>query len=651
MDGTLAARGGAAVRLITLVLAALVAGAAWAAEPSLAASASEDEVALALAYAPVVKLKEQAQSCAAGEPYEPIDVDLLFDNDEVALRGPWDATNIVAVAPTAQRLSRGLTGYHLDFPGDALRPGCTYEAFSKRLLARAPSTAYAHVVTQPGVPGKLALQYWLYYVFNDWNNNHEGDWEMIQINFDADTPAQALARGPTEVGYSQHSSAERAEWGGDKLEVVGGTHPVVYPAEGSHANFFASEVYLMRSQAEGVGCDDARGPSRTLDPVIATVPSARADYLASFPWLGFDGRWGERHSGVFNGPTGPNDKIQWTEPFTWTAESWRDTSFSVPATGGIGTSATDFFCVAVAAGSEMLRRVQTHPGISVVVVGGLAVLLMWGLSRTRWDPSSPLRLARARAWGQMITAAWAMLRGHPRVFLGIGLLFVPIGIVIAVLQWLLFHITSLEALLVEAGERNAFVAMLALGVGVVFTLLGFAVVQAATARAMIEIDAGRPVTALTAFRSVAPDATRLLVALAIGVGVAIVLDAIVVLLPVAVFLVVRWSLLGIVVGVERDPVPGVLRRSGALARGRWWRVASIMLVAVLALFVGPIIGVLVLIATGAAFDLVNLIAALVYVASLPAAAIVQTYLYFDLRARREGAPAPAPEGGDLVSPA
>ncbi len=229
---------------------------------------------------------------------------------------------------------------------------------------------------------------------------------------------------------------------------------------------------------------------------------------------------------------------------------------------------------------------------------------------------------------------------------------VPIGIVIALLQWLLFHITSLEALLVEAGERNAFVAMVALSVGVVFTLLGFAVVQAATARAMIEIDAGRPVTALAVFRSIAPDGTRLLAALAIGVGVAIVLDAIVVLLPVAVFLVVRWSLLGIVVGVERDPVPGVLRRSGALARGHWWRVASIMLVAVLALFVGPIVGVLVLIATGAAFDRVNLIAALVSVASLPAAAIVQTYLYFDLRARREGAPAPAPEeGGDLVAPA
>ena len=51
--------------------------------------------------------------------------------------------------------------------------------------AREP-TVYAHVATDPGHPGQLALQYWLFYVFNDWNNLHEGDWEMIQLVFDAD---------------------------------------------------------------------------------------------------------------------------------------------------------------------------------------------------------------------------------------------------------------------------------------------------------------------------------------------------------------------------------------------------------------------------------------------------------------------------------
>ena len=221
------------------------------------------------------------------------------------------------------------------------------------------------------------------------------------------------------------------------------------------------------------------------------MPTARGDYIREYPWLGFQGRWGEKQAGVFNGPTGPNDKTQWTEPFTWAAESWRDTSFAVPASGNIGTNATDIFCTSVAGGSELLRRIKASPGISILVIGGLGVLLLWGLSRTRWDPSAPLPVARPRAWGQMLTASWRMFASHPRVFLGIGLLFVPIGILIALLQYLLFHLTSLEALVDEAGRRNSFVATLAFGVGLVFTLLGFALVQAATSRAVVEIDAGR----------------------------------------------------------------------------------------------------------------------------------------------------------------
>jgi len=635
---------GPLVVLATVI--ALVAVAGWAA-PRAGAQASEAEIALARAYAPVVKLQEQPEDCRRGEPYEPVDVLLLMGNDEVALRGPWDATNIVAIAPSAERLGRGLTGYHLDFPGDALEPGCTYEEWSKRLIAEAPATTYARVVAEPGEPGLIALQYWFYYVFNDWNNTHEGDWEMIQIVFAADTPAEALARGPVEVGYSQHSSAERADWGDDKLELVDGTHPVVYPAAGSHANFFSSDLFLMRSEAEGVGCDDTTGPSRTLRPVVATVPTAREDYLPAYPWLGFEGRWGEQQASFFNGPTGPNLKTQWTRPITWSRESWRDRSFTVPGGGAVGTQATDFFCGAIESGSELLRRTKASPGTAAIVVGGLAVLLLWGFSRTRWRPAAPLPVARRRRWGQLLSASARMLARHPRVFLGIGLLFVPLGLLITLVQWVLFQVTALAPLVDEAGERNAFVATLAFGVGAVFTLLGFAIVQAAAARALIEIDAGRRVTALSAYRWVLARWRPLVVALVIAVPVLVVLDLSIVLLPVAAFLLVRWSLLGVVAGSEEDPSPGVLRRSADLARGHWWRVASVVFgVTGLALLAGPVVGALVLVFTGAAFDLVNLIAGVVYVVALPFAAIVTGYLYADLRLRQERAAAaqePAPE--------
>src|SRR5262249_59654528 len=110
-----------------------------------------------------------------------------------------------------------------------------------------------------GKPGRLALQYWFFYAYNDWNDKHEGDWEMIQLDFNAGSAAEALTRKPTEVGYSQHTGAERADWGAAKLQIVGGTHPVVYPALGSHANYYSSNLHLGRSGAEGVGCDDTTG--------------------------------------------------------------------------------------------------------------------------------------------------------------------------------------------------------------------------------------------------------------------------------------------------------------------------------------------------------------------------------------------------------
>ena len=119
----------------------------------------------------------------------------------------------------------------------------------------------------PNHPGQLALQYWLYYVFNDWNNTHEGDLENIQILFDADDAQQALSREPVSVGDSQHEGSEKAEVGRREARLlVDGTHPVVYPAAGSHANFYESALYLGSSAEQGVGCDYTTGPSFDIQP-------------------------------------------------------------------------------------------------------------------------------------------------------------------------------------------------------------------------------------------------------------------------------------------------------------------------------------------------------------------------------------------------
>jgi hypothetical protein len=614
-------RAGAAF-LLCVVVAALLARPAVAADPSLQ---------LAQRFAPVVRLVEQREPCGQGEPFEPTNVDVVLGNPDVALRGPWDTTNIVEVAPTAHDLSNGLFGYHLDFPGNALSPGCTYAEWSRRITAGTQPTTYVRVVAEPSHPGELALQYWFFYVFNDFNDKHEGDWEMIQLDFAAASAAQALHRKPSEVGYSQHEGAERARWGDRKLEIVDGTHPVVYPALGSHANYYSPALYLGRSAAQGVGCDDTSGPSRQLRPVVALIPAERAASLRAFPWLGFEGRWGEQHDGFYNGPTGPNTKEQWREPITWADTEWRDASFTVPAGTSLGSNATDFFCGAVATGSTILTILVGNPSSAMIALAGILVALLWLTSRTQWQPSAPLRLQRRRTWGSIVTASRRMYTGHLRLFLGIGALFVPLGLLITGAQYLVFRLGGLASLVDSAGASNALVAALALTLGALFTVVGLAIVQIATARALTELDAGRHVTAVSAYRSAFARLPAVLRALLLAAVAIALCDLTTIGAVLAAWLVIRWSLVAQVVALEEAGAREALRRSAQLVRGSWWRVASLVVfVTGLGLLLGPLAGSLLLFATSASFDFVNLVSSGVYAILLPFVAISTTYLYFDL---------------------
>ena len=192
-----------------LALGALLAAPAASASPAAAAStaraatatraattaSADDEQALAETFAPVVRLVQQAEDCGPGEPFVPTDVDTLLGNDTVALRGPWDTDDLVKIAPAADDLGKGLTGYHLDFPGNPLSAGCSYEEWANEQTEGSTPTTYARVVTEPGREG-LAVQYWLYYPFNDFTNKHESDWEMIQVEFAASDAATALTSSP-----------------------------------------------------------------------------------------------------------------------------------------------------------------------------------------------------------------------------------------------------------------------------------------------------------------------------------------------------------------------------------------------------------------------------------------------------------------------
>ena len=597
--------------------------------PTVAAADLADERALAEKYAPVVRIVAQGEDvCGYGEPFVPTDIDLLLDEQTVALRGPWNRTDLVEIGPSADDLVDRFE-YHLDFPGNALDPGCDYNVWAQRLTEGSEPVVYAHVAEELG---KAALQYWFFYPFNDFNNTHEGDWEMIQLVFDAPDARAALATEPVEVGYSSHEGAERAEWGDEKLLLIG-DRPVVYPAAGSHANKFGDALWLGSSAEAGVGCDDTRGPHRELSPRVVTIPSDRVAAEAAFPWIAFEGRWGELQKAFYNGPTGPNLKTQWTLPITW-SEDWRDRSYAVPTGGTFGTGSTDFFCSAVAKGSRALTQLLINPVPLLVVVGTLLGLVIFAAVRATWTPVAPLRIPRRRSWGQVIAASARMYVKRPGLFLGLGVLLIPIAFVMTFAQWLL--IEAIDLVGTVSGEGAGAWAFLSLIVGTTFALLGLGLVMAATTCALVEIDANRSVGPWDAYRLALRRFRPLLGAIAIFVLAWVVLTSTVFLIPVAIWLAVRWSLVAPVVELEHHRAFPSLRRSAELVRGRWIRVGSLVGVsAALALFAGPLFGAILIFTSNVPFAVLNIVAGIVYALAMPFVALVTAYVYFDARARVE----------------
>jgi hypothetical protein len=221
------------------------------------------------------------------------------------------------------------------------------------------------------------------------------------------------------------------------------------------------------------------------------------------------------------------------------------------------------------------------------------------------------------------------------LFIGIGVVLFPISLLVTLLQALVLHATNVLGVQ-TGGESNGLLAYFVLTIGTALTLLSLGVVQAATARALVEIDEGRPIGPLRAYRlgldSVAPLFGALLIA---AVAVSLLASSMF-LIPIAVWLAGRWALIVPAIELERVSALGALRRSGRLVRRRWLKVASLIVAGgALALVVGPLVGVLLILVTDAPFWLVNVVSGVVYAVTMPFVAVTTTYVYFDTRIRDE----------------
>lgn len=539
---------------VGLVVGQLLFGAASSAAAQEIDPVSDAARELAERHAPIVLVARQDAPCdSAGESFAPMSVDLILDNPDVLLRQAGVGDPVVERAPSAASLYGRGEGFFLDFPGLALEPGCVYE---QDFLADAdgqPSVVYAHVATQADAPGKLVIQYWLYWYYNDWNNKHESDWEFIQVLFEASSVDEALTEDPVSVGYAQHEGGERSDWNDGKLE-RDGTHPLVYSSRGSHASYFESAVFLGRRGTEGVGCDTTVRNTVELRPEVALLPDQATGPTNEFAWLGFTGRWGERGGGPFNGPTGPNTKPQWTQPIDW-HDDLRESSVKLPGAEETNGTVLSTFCSVVDFGSNQLRAFQVSPGRLIAIGIAAALLARFLARRTEWSSTPPTPLRRRRRIGQMVRTSLASHVSSRGALLVVGACYLPATVLIAIV-----------------GRASSFTSMQAVA-GLATTIM--ATLATSFISAFWHLDSvSSPHTLSNAFslvrRRLGPVTKTTALSLIIVVGLAITVIGI----PLAIRQAIRYQFAVPVATTEGLAGMNALRRSSALVHGRWWRTAT-----------------------------------------------------------------------------
>ena len=206
--------------------------------------------------------------------------------------------------------------------------------------AKYPRACYARSVWGKGViKDRVLVQYWYPYFYNDFWNTHEMDWETVMIVF----KVQGSVAAPTLCAYSAHMGGHWLPWSGvDKADAradraASGTHPIVYVANGSHANYFyESGMFITAPPLVDMAAKLVKKNRRLVDYTASWEDGSRhlvtADIIPESPdktwrdgwrWLNQEGRWGS--PGEFldlefgdSGPLGPpQGGDRWDSPFRW----------------------------------------------------------------------------------------------------------------------------------------------------------------------------------------------------------------------------------------------------------------------------------------------------------------------------------------------
>ena len=326
----------------------------------------------------------------------------------------------------------------------------------------------------------------------------------------------------------------------------------------------------------------------------------------------------------------------------WVEDEWRDTSTAVPLQKSL-SSATGFFCGAVAAGSRVYLDFLRTPWFVLGVLSAVVLLAIWLSRRTRWSPALTTPADQLRSGGQIYRSAWQIYRRYLPLFIGIGLIFIPLSAIAAIVQQATFSLTGIGTLISESDSDPVVEAVIALGLGQISTIVATVLVIAAASVALAQMDEGEHPDAIHAYRGVMSHLGSLAWAWLRIVLVAGLLTITIVGIPIAIFYLVRKAVVTPACVLEDRGAGSSLRRSSELVRGSGIRVFAVTaLVAVTAYLAGPIVGVLVLFLTSSSLAAINVISSLVYVVVMPYVGVAFALLFYDLRHRLSEQPALMP---------
>ncbi len=265
------------------------------------------ESQLASMYAPYLHF-------VAGEKFFPTNVSYHIDKSVLYLKSD-DTNTLIDSSPTIVSISNYSAGDY--FLNNTLG---TFEDIAEDYEQKKESLGYIVYNRVTKEAENFVVQYWFFYAFNPGSlNQHQGDWEMIEIILDS-------TETPLYVVYSQHFAGERATW--NNVERIDETHPRVYVALGSHANYF--RPYQGKLGLES----DIVGNAFTLEPsdlqIVLLGEKGIGNHPSSQDWLEYGGRWGDwaKLADISLGAAGPRgpghgeNEEKWSDPVSWGSDAF-----------------------------------------------------------------------------------------------------------------------------------------------------------------------------------------------------------------------------------------------------------------------------------------------------------------------------------------